>query len=148
MLKQLTAAGVALLLAVAAHGQITDQFATGNMHFDAKAMDTNGDGKITKEEFRKYGESMWNAMAAGKDTIPVQQAAEDFARGNMKMNAKKMDTDHDGTISKSEFMTYAEHRFDRMKKSDGTISVEAAAEAFSRGNPHVASKSGSSASPR
>ena len=135
-------AAATLWLAGSAHGQITDQFATGNMHFDAKAMDANHDGKITREEAMNYAQKMWKGMSGGNATIPVQQAAEDFARGNMRASASGMDTDHDGTISESEFMTYMEHRFNRMKGPDGNLTVESAAKAFSRGNQQVASKPG------
>jgi hypothetical protein len=139
--KQLLAAVAALWLAGGAHGQITDQFATGNMHFNAKAMDANGDGKITRDEAMSYGQSMWKKMAAGGETIPVQQAAEDFSRGNMRLDARSMDTDHDGSISESEFMSYLQRRFDRMKDPDGTMTIAGAAKAFSRGNQSVASDS-------
>ena len=136
----LTFATAALWLATAAHGQITDQFATGNMHFDAKAMDANSDGRITREELTQYAHRLWSAMSGGKPTVPVQQAAQDFARGNMRVDARAMDADRDGTISESEFMTFLEHRFDKMKGPDGTLPTVSAAQAFSRGNPpHVAS---------
>jgi Ca2+-binding EF-hand superfamily protein len=137
MLKHLWAlAAATLLLAGSAQAQVTDDFATGNMHFDVKAMDTNHDGMISHDEMKAYGEKMWSAMAKDAPTIPVVQAAQDFARGNVNFNAKAMDTDHDGTISKDEFMTYAEHKFDKMKKdSHGMVSVADASAAFARGNP-------------
>jgi hypothetical protein len=137
----LTFAAAALWFAVNAHGQVTDEFATGNMHFDAKAMDANGDGTITREEAMAYAHRMWQMMSAGKPDIPVQVAAKDFARGNMRLDAQQMDTDHDGMISASEFMDYVGHRFDHMKGRDGNMTVQAAAKAFSRGNAHVASGS-------
>jgi hypothetical protein len=122
-----------LWLAGSAHGQVvTDQFATGNMHFDAKAMDANHDGKITRDEAMSYGRSMWSAMSKGRPTIPLQEAAQDFARGNMKMTARSMDTDHDGSISESEFMSHVEHRFEKMKDPDGTMTLAGAAKAFAR----------------
>lgn len=136
MFKQLLALPVtALWLGGSAHGQVTDQFATGNMHFDAKAMDANGDGKITRHEAMSYAHSMWAKMATGRTAIPVQEASEDFARGDMKLNAKRMDSDHDGSVSESEFMSYIQHRFDSMKGPDGTMTIVGASEAFSRGNP-------------
>jgi hypothetical protein len=138
---QLVFAVAALWLAGSALGQITDQFATGNMHFDAKAMDANHDGKITRDEAMSYGHDMWKKMAAGRNAIPLQEAAEDFARGNMKLDAHKMDTDHNGSISESEFMSAVQHRFDQMKEPDGTMTVQDAAKAFSRGNQSVASDS-------
>ena len=104
----------------------------------------NGDGtawKITQEEAMNYARSMWKTMAAGRKTIPVQEAAEDFARGNMKLDAQSMDTKHEGTISESEFMSAVQHRFNKMKDPNGTMTVVGAAQAFSRGNQSVASES-------
>jgi hypothetical protein len=126
-----------LLLASGAYAQTPNSFATGgNMHFDAKDMDTNGDNMITRDEMMKYGDKMWTMMAKGKDTIPVQEAAKDFSRGGLNFNAQAMDTDHDGTVSKAEFMAYAGKKFDKMKNADGMMSVSDAATAFARGNPH------------
>ncbi len=137
---QLTLAAAALLLASGTHAQVKDDFATGNMHFDAKAMHANADGMISKDEFMKYGDTMWQMMAKGAPSIPVVQAAQDFARGNLRFDAKAMDTDHDGTVSKDEFMKYAQQKFDKMKNSQGMISVADATANFARGNQRVASK--------
>lgn len=126
----------AALLASGAQAQNSNAFATGNpMHFDAKAMDTNGDGMITKEEMMAYAEKMWDTMANGKDTIRISVAAKDFATGGLAFNAKAIDTDHDGSISKQEFLTYAEHKFDKMVHPNGMISVQEAAKAFCPGQP-------------
>ena len=137
---QLTLAAAALLLASGTHAQVKDDFATGNMHFDVKAMHANADGMISKDEFMKYGDTMWQTMAKGAASIPVAQAGQDFARGNLRFNAEAMDTDHDGKISKDEFMKYAGQKFDKMKNSQGMISVADATANFARGNPRVASK--------
>ena len=137
---QLTLAAAALLFASGTPAQVKDDFATGNMHFDAKAMHANADGMISKDEFMKYGATMWGMMAKGAPSIPVTQASQDFARGNLRFNAKAMDTDHDGKISKDEFMKYAEQKFDKMKNSQGMISVADASANFARGNQRVASK--------
>jgi EF hand len=115
----------------------TANFASGNMHFDVNEMDANHDGMVTFEEYAAYGEVMWKRMAQGKDTLPVKTAAGDFANGNMKMSAKDMDTDHDGSISKDEFMSYAKAQWDKQHKDDkGMIAVADAAKDFSRGNMH------------
>jgi len=124
----------AALLLVAGGAYADNEFATGNMHFNAKDMDTNGDNLITRDEMMKYGEKMWDAMAKGQDTLRISVAAKDFATGGLAFNAQAMDTDHDGTISKEEFLAYAGKKFDRMKKTDGMIPVVDAAQAFSRGN--------------
>src|ERR1700735_5461512 len=121
-------------LATVAQAQTSNAFATGNpMHFDAKDMDKNGDGMITKEEMMAYAEKMWDMMANGKDTIRISQATKDFATGGLAFNAKAIDTDHDGSISKQEFLTYAEHKFDKMVHPNDLISVQDAATAYSRG---------------
>jgi hypothetical protein len=124
------------VLASGAQAQTSNAFATGNpMHFDAKDMDKNGDGMITKEEMMAYAEKMWDMMANGKDTIRISRATKDFATGGLAFNAKAIDTDHDGSISKQEFLTYAEHKFDKMVHPNGMISVQEAAKAFARGAP-------------
>ena len=127
------------VLASGAQAQTSNAFATGNpMHFEAKDMDKNGDGMITKEEMMAYAEKMWDMMANGKDTIRISQATKDFATGGLAFNAKAIDTDHDGSISKQEFLTYAEHKFDKMVHPNGMISVQEAAKAFARGSPPAA----------
>jgi hypothetical protein len=131
-------AGVLLLQAGAALAQ-SNEFATGNMHFDAKDMDTNGDHMITRDEMVAYAEKQWDMMAHGKDTIPIAVAAKDFATGGVNFKARTIDTDHDGTISKAEFVAYAGKKFDSMKKTDNMVSVDDMARAISRGNtmsPH------------
>ena len=134
MLKvRLMISAAALLLAGGAFAQGND-FATGNMHFDAKDMDTNGDHMITREEMIAYAEKSWEQMAQGKDTIPISVAAKDFATGGVNFRARAIDTDHDGTISKAEFVAYAGKKFDGMKKTDNMVSVADMAKAIARGN--------------
>jgi hypothetical protein len=130
---QLATCAAALALAGAAHAQ-SNEFATGNMHFDAKDMDTNGDHMITRDEMIKYAEKQWDMMAHGKDTIPISVAAKDFASGGVNFKARAIDTDHDGTISKDEFVAYAGKKFDSMKKTDDMVSVADMAKAIARGN--------------
>jgi hypothetical protein len=117
----------------AAHSQ-TNEFATGNMHFDAREMDTNGDHMITREEMIAYAEKTWDMMAHGKDTISVAVAAKDFASGGVNYKARTIDKDHDGTISKQEYIDYATRKFEIMKKTDNMVSVDDMAKAISRGN--------------
>jgi len=134
MLKvRLIIAGASLLLAGGAYAQ-SNEFATGNMHFDAKDMDTNGDHMITREEMVAYAGKTWDMMANGKDTIPITVAAKDFATGGVNFRARAIDTDHDGSISKAEFVAYAGKKFDSMKKTDNMVSVDDMAHAIARGN--------------
>ncbi len=128
-------AAIAVAVAGGAQAQ-SDNFATGNMHFDAKDIDTNGDNMITKDEFMAYGDKMWAMMSKGADSISVHDAASDFARGNMRASAKMMDADHDGTISKEEFMAYEGKRFDKFKNDKGMVSVTDMSKYFARGNMH------------
>jgi hypothetical protein len=130
---QLVMCAAALLVAGAASAQ-SNEFATGNMHYDAKDMDTNGDHMITRDEMIKYAEKQWEMMAQGKDTIPIAVAAKDFATGGVNFKARTIDTDHDGTISKDEFVAYSGRKFDSMKKTDNMVSVTDMAKAIARGN--------------
>ena len=122
-------------LASPIHAQ-SNEFATGNMHFDAKEMDTNGDHMITREEMIAYAEKTWEMMAHGKQTIPVGVADKDFASGGVNFKARAIDADHDGTISKEEYVAYATRKFESMKKTDNMVSVDDMAKAISRGNTY------------
>jgi hypothetical protein len=125
----------ALLSARVGFAADADDFGRGHMHFDVTEMDANHDGMITKDEFVAYGATMWDRMSGGKDTITVADAGKDFASGNMRFDAKAMDADHDGTISKDEFMKYGEAKWNKMAKDNkGMMSVADASKDFSRGN--------------
>ena len=82
---RLVIAGVLLVVSSGVYAQ-SNEIATGNMHFDAKDMDTNGDHMITREEMVAYAEKQWDMMAQGKDTIPISAAAKDFATGDAIRN--------------------------------------------------------------
>ena len=125
----------ALMLSVAGLVQAqSNGFATGNMHFDAKEMDTNGDHMITREEMIAYAEKTWEMMAHGKETIPIEYADRDFASGGVNFKARAIDADHDGTISKQEYVAYTTRKFESMKKTDNMVSVDDMAKAIARGN--------------
>jgi len=125
--------GISFLTAGGVYAQ-SNEIATGNMHFDAKDMDTNGDHMITREEMQAYAEKQWGQMSQGKDTIPISAAANDFATGGVNFNARKIDTDHDGSISKAEFLAFTGKKFDGMKKTDNMVSVADMGRAIARGN--------------
>jgi secreted Zn-dependent insulinase-like peptidase len=129
---------VTLAFTAGARAQSND-IATGNMHFNAAEMDVNGDHMISKDEFMQYGERMWSTMSKGAATVAVRDAAQDFARGNMRFSAKVMDADHDGTISKDEFIAYGEMKFEKMKDKSGMMTTADATRYFSRGNMHPGS---------
>jgi hypothetical protein len=123
-----------LLLSAGGASAQGNEFATGNMHFAAKDMDMNGDHMITREEMIQYAEKQWDMMAHGKDTLPIAVASKDFASGGVNFKARAIDTDHDGSISKAEFVAYAGKKFDSMKKTDGMVSVTDMARGIARGN--------------
>jgi hypothetical protein len=134
MLKvRLMISAASLLFAGGAYAQ-SNAVSTGNMHFDAKEMDTNGDHMITRDEMIKYAEKAWDTMAQGQDTIAIAAATKDFATGGVNFKARAIDTDHDGSISKAEFVAYAGKKFDTMKKTDNMVSVDDMAHAIARGN--------------
>jgi hypothetical protein len=85
----------------------------------------------------QYAEKQWAMMAQGKDTIPIAVAAKDFATGGVNFKARAIDTDHDGTISKEEFVAYAGKKWDNMKKKDNMVSVDEMARGIARGNKKV-----------
>jgi EF hand len=139
LVSKLTLCAAICSLAGLAHAQ-RDDFATGNMHFDAKEMDTNGDHMITREEMIAYAEKTWEMMAHGKDTIPIGVADKDFASGGVNFKARAIDTDHDGTISKQEYVAYTTRKFESMKKTDNMVSVEDMARAITSGNTYAGKK--------
>jgi len=54
----------------------------------------------------KYGDTMWQTMAKGAPSIPGCSGRPGLRPRHLRFNAKAMDTDHDGTISKDDFMKY------------------------------------------
>ncbi|HEU4851140.1 MAG TPA: hypothetical protein VFT37_03180 [Telluria sp.] len=62
----------------------------GGHKSDHKMMDTNGDGMISKDEFMKYHESMWDKMKkTSAGTIAVKDM--DMMREHHMMGSGKMD---------------------------------------------------------
>ncbi len=122
-----------IVFGATAYAQNTD-FATGNMHFDAKDMDSNADHMVTREEMQKYAEKMWEMMSHGKSTIPVAVSDQDFATAGVNFRARAIDTNHNGMITKKEFLAYTGKMFDSMKKTRGMVPVDDMATAFARGN--------------
>lgn len=128
------ASGAALTLLLCNIALAQNDFATGNMHFDAHDMDTNGDRMVSREEMLAYAQKTWEMMAQGKASIPIDVAARDFATGGVSFDAHAIDTDHDGTISKAEYLAYSGRKFDSMAHDKRLVPVEEMAKAFARGN--------------
>jgi EF-hand domain pair/EF hand len=98
-----------------------------------KAIDTNGDGDISKEEIQAHRTTMFNAADANQDgaltldemtahheTMQAQRKAERQAR-----MFEKLDTDGNGTVSASEFASRPMRGMDRFDTDgDGVVSEE------------------------
>jgi Ca2+-binding EF-hand superfamily protein len=108
-----------------AQSDASTDFARGGMHFSAKAMDTDNDGMISKDEYMKYHSDMWDQMTKGSNgSMSTSDASSAFARGGMHVNTKAMDADKNGMITKDEFMKYEATHWNLLPKdSSGQISV-------------------------
>ena len=95
---------VAALLACAS----VPALAMDDMKMDMKAMDTNGDGMISKKEFMKYHEAMYNKMKKGS---------------NGMVSMKDMDMMHmqDGTMKDGKPMKGDAMMKDGAMAKDGTM---------------------------
>jgi Ca2+-binding EF-hand superfamily protein len=133
-----------------AQASSSTDLATGAMHFSATAMDTDNDGMISKDEFMKYHADMWDKMTKDSNgSMSAADAGTAFARGGMHVNVKKMDADHDGTISKDEFMSYeANHWALLPKDANGEISVADLQKAMKKHRQKAAASSDSTDAPK
>ena len=57
-----------------------------------KAMDTNGDGKISKEEFMAYHEKMWMSMKKDSNGMVDEKSMMMMHEGMMKNNGMTKDS--------------------------------------------------------
>jgi Ca2+-binding EF-hand superfamily protein len=133
-----------------AQANSSTDLATGGMHFSAKAMDADNDGMISKDEFMKYHADMWDKMTKDSNgSMSTADAATAFARGGMHVNVKKMDADHDGTISKDEFMSYEANHWNLLPKdANGQISVADLQKAMKKHRQKAAAASDSADTPK
>jgi Ca2+-binding EF-hand superfamily protein len=124
--------------------------AQGGMHFSAKAMDADNDGMISKDEFMKYHADMWDQMTKDSNgSMSVSDASSAFARGGMHVKVKSMDTDHDGTISKDEFMSYEANHWSLLPKdASGQISVADMEKAMKKHRQKAAAAAAASDTPK
>jgi Ca2+-binding EF-hand superfamily protein len=77
------------------------------------------------------------ASLTGVAFAQVNQGVE-LARGGMHFSAREMDANHDGMISKVEFMKYHLDIWDNMTKSSGgSMSAGDVAASFARGGMHI-----------
>jgi hypothetical protein len=99
--------------------------ARGGMHFSARDMDADHDGVISKDEFMKYHADVWDKMTKSSGgSMATSDLAASFARGGMHVNVGTIDADHDGIITRDEFMKYEANHWDLLPKdAQNRISV-------------------------
>ena len=94
-----------------------------------RMMDTNKDEKVSRNEWMDYEERIFAAMDTNKDGVLDKKefvrtdnpaaafATAAYARGLMTDETLiKIDVDHDGTISRDEFIAYHKMIFDKLDK--------------------------------
>ena len=73
--------------------------------------------------------------------LPAGVSAQGKSRtGGAEAVLQQWDADHDGTISKEEFMSYGGKQFDKMKDKNGMMTTADATKYFARGNQRPDSK--------
>lgn len=99
-------------------------------------MDTNGDGKVTKEEHAAGAKQMFAQMDANKDGIVTATEMEAMSHGkpaeagtvaalSAAEKIKVIDKDGDGRLTAAEHATGSEAMFGKMDANgDGTLSKE------------------------
>ena len=94
-------------------------------------MDPAGDGRVTEDGFTKYYADLWDKnVPAGKDAVPVKYLAEKWAAMESRSpldpeyktpvwreeHVASMDVDHDGTVSRDEFLKHMKGHWDAALK--------------------------------
>jgi len=83
-------------------------------------MDTNSEGKITAEGYLKYYSDLWDKNAPAGSALPYKLIADKWAAMESQnpldpeyktpiwreKHVETMDTDHDGTVTKEEFLEH------------------------------------------
>jgi len=94
-------------------------------------MDTKGDGRVTKEGFTKYYSDLWDKnVPTGKSSVSTRELSDKWAAMESQnptdpeyktdmwrdKHVQTMDTDHDGTVSKDEFLTHMQGHWEEASK--------------------------------
>ena len=106
-----------------------------------KAMDSNTDGMVTREEFSTFGDNKFKEMDVngnGQITLEEMKAGHrkmmsggrqmdnDSSQGDMAQKMfKAMDTNSDGMVTREEFRTFGDKKFKEMDvNGNGQITLE------------------------
>jgi Ca2+-binding EF-hand superfamily protein len=112
-----------------------------------KRLDANGDGKISADEFAAAGQRLFSAADGNKDGIltprelrrGARMARQQFSGHGMMA----LDANHDGTISKDEFLAFPDRIFARLDKNhDGKLDASEMADARQARMAHMRSMMG------
>lgn len=136
MRKVLLAAGVAALLTAACSGANAegraDHHGRGSAMFSAA--DSDNDGVITRAEFDAGRDAMFARMDANNDGQTTREEGHDAMRARFEgAHAERgdrpdrgdADANHDGSISRDEFLSGPASRFQELdKNSDGQLSQD------------------------
>ena len=95
-------------------------------------MDTNHDGKVTRAEFDAgFADAMLTVYNLGRDGALTPAQWNDVERAGRRSSFARLDTNHDGKLSRAELSAGKERAavvnalFDRIDKNhDGVISLE------------------------
>jgi Ca2+-binding EF-hand superfamily protein len=89
-------------------------------------LDTNKDGRLSREEFQAKRGQLWTAADADNDgavtLAEAQQASEKMVAEFAQKRFAKLDTDRDGKVTKAEAAHMPEQRFTRLDtNNDGAL---------------------------
>lgn len=128
---------ISLLLAAGLLGASVSAFAQNDdkpmvetdtsMSMKMKAMDTNGDGMVSREEFMKYHEDMYGAMPANADGMvdmkPMMKRQNRMMMGGkpMSIDMARMGANTNGMVTRAQYMKYHADMYNGMQMNSQSM---------------------------